>query len=29
MNGEVIFYDGGELSFFSDTDQDSNACQGK
>ena len=28
MNGEVIFYDGAELSF-SDTDQDLNACQGK
>jgi len=26
MNGEVIFYDGAELSF-SDTDQDLNACQ--
>ena len=28
MNGEVIFYDGAELSF-SDTDRDLNACQGK
>jgi len=28
MNGEVIFYDGAELSF-SDTDQDLNRCQGK
>ena len=28
MNGEVIFYDGAELSF-RDNDQDLNACQGK